>query len=135
MIEENVRAILQEIAAGNNLGEKITLVGASKTVSPENINLAVDQRGFKRASTTCVGSYDADATSGIADVIAADRLSVCTLGNGLFSVNGARAEATVYNLSGNVVKVVPANDVIDLSSLAKGVYIIHVDGEAFKVIK
>lgn len=102
---------------------------------PENINLAVDQRGFKRASTTCVGSYDADATSGIADVIAADRLSVCTLGNGLFSVNGARAEATVYNLSGNVVKVVPANDVIDLSSLAKGVYIIHVDGEAFKVIK
>lgn len=102
---------------------------------PENIDLTVDQRGFKRASTTCVGSYDADATSGIADVIAADRLSVCTLGNGLFSVNGARAEATVYNLSGNVVKVVPANDVIDLSSLAKGVYIIHVDGEAFKVIK
>lgn len=102
---------------------------------PENIDLTVDQRGFKRASTTCVGSYDADATSGIADVIAADRLSVCTLGNGLFSVNGAQAEATVYNLSGNVVKVVPANDVIDLSSLAKGVYIIHVDGEAFKVIK
>lgn len=102
---------------------------------PENINLAVDQRGFKRASTTCVGSYDADATSGIADVIAADRLSVCTLGNGLFSVNGAQAEATVYNLSGNVVKVVPADEVIDLSSLAKGVYIIHVDGEAFKVIK
>lgn len=102
---------------------------------PENIDLTVDQRGYKRAATTCVGSYDGDATSGIADVIAADRLSVCTLGNGLFSVNGARAEATVYNLSGNVVKVVPANDVIDLSSLAKGVYIIHVDGEAFKVIK
>lgn len=102
---------------------------------PENIDLTVDQRGYKRAATTCVGSYDGDATSGIADVTVADRLSVCTLGNGLFSVNGARAEATVYNLSGNVVKVVPANDVIDLSSLAKGVYIIHVDGEAFKVIK
>lgn len=102
---------------------------------PENIDLTVDQRGFKRASTTCVGSYDADATSGIADVIVADRLTISTLGNGLFRVNGARAEATVYNLSGNVVKVVPANDVIDLSSLAKGVYIIHVDGEAFKVIK
>lgn len=26
---------------------------------PENIDLTVDQRGFKRASTTCVGSYDA----------------------------------------------------------------------------
>lgn len=102
---------------------------------PENIDLTVDQRGFKRASTTCVGSYDGDATSGIADVTVADRLTISTLGNGLFSVNGARAEATVYNLSGNVVKVVPANDVIDLSSLAKGVYIIHVDGEAFKVIK
>lgn len=102
---------------------------------PENINLAVDQRGFKRASTTCVGSYDADATSGIADVTVADRLTISTLGNGLFRVNGAEAEATVYNLSGNVVKVVPADEVIDLSSLAQGVYIINVDGEAFKVIK
>lgn len=102
---------------------------------PENIDLTVDQRGYKRAATTCVGSYDGDATSGIADVTVADRLTISTLGNGLFRVNGAEAEATVYNLSGNVVKVVPANDVIDLSSLAKGVYIIHVDGEAFKVIK
>lgn len=102
---------------------------------PENIDLTVDQRGFKRASTTCVGSYDAEATSGIDDVVAANRLSISTLGNGLFQVNGADADATVYNLSGNVVKEVPVNEVIDLSSLAKGVYIIHVDGEAFKVVK
>lgn len=102
---------------------------------PENIDLTVDQRGFKRASTTCVGSYDAEATSGIDDVVAANRLSISTLGNGLFQVNGADADATVYNLSGNVVKEVPVNEVIDLSSLAKGVYIIHVNGEAFKVVK
>lgn len=102
---------------------------------PENIDLTVDQRGYKRAATTCVGSYDGDATSGIADVTVADRLTISTLGNGLFRVNGAEAEATVYNLSGNVVKVVPADEVIDLSSLAQGVYIINVDGEAYKVIK
>lgn len=102
---------------------------------PENIDLTVDQRGYKRAATTCVGSYDGDATSGIADVTAADRLTISTLGNGLFRVNGAESEATVYNLSGNVVKVVPADEVIDLSSLAQGVYIISVDGEAYKVIK
>lgn len=50
-------------------------------------------------------------------------------------MNGADTDVTVYNLSGNVVKVVPANEVIDLSSAAKGVYIMTVGGHAFKVIK
>lgn len=96
--------------------------------------LTVDQRGYKRAATTCVGAYDGDATSGITDLTNVSK--VCKhVGNGIFQVNGADTDVTVYNLSGNVVKVVPANEVIDLSSAAKGVYIMTVGGQAFKVIK
>ena len=79
--------------------------------------------------------YDGDATSGITDLTNVSKVSVSTLGNGIFQVNGADTDVTVYNLSGNVVKVVPANEVIDLSSAAKGVYIMTVGGQAFKVIK
>lgn len=38
MIENQVKEILKEIENGNNLGEPITLVGATKYVSVENIN-------------------------------------------------------------------------------------------------
>lgn len=41
-IKENLDKILSEISVGNNLGEKITLVGATKTVPAETINLAVN---------------------------------------------------------------------------------------------
>lgn len=41
MLEDNVSKILAEISAGNNLGEKITLVAATKTMSAETINCAI----------------------------------------------------------------------------------------------
>ena len=41
MNEEALHALLKEIAQGNNLGEKITLVGASKTMSADDINRAI----------------------------------------------------------------------------------------------
>ncbi|MBQ3492733.1 MAG: YggS family pyridoxal phosphate-dependent enzyme [Clostridia bacterium] len=41
MVEENLKKVLNLISAGNNLGEKITLVGATKTMPVETINLAV----------------------------------------------------------------------------------------------
>lgn len=41
MLESNLKSILTEIEKGNNLGEKITLVGASKTISADTINRAV----------------------------------------------------------------------------------------------
>lgn len=46
MIEQNVKNILEQISGGNNLGEKITLVGASKTMSADVINRAI-QAGLK----------------------------------------------------------------------------------------
>ena len=41
MLKENLSAVLREIENGNNLGEKITLVGATKTVDVETINEAI----------------------------------------------------------------------------------------------
>ncbi|MBQ9514378.1 MAG: YggS family pyridoxal phosphate-dependent enzyme [Clostridia bacterium] len=41
MIKENLEKIINEIKDGNNLGEKITLVGATKTVPVSDINFAV----------------------------------------------------------------------------------------------
>lgn len=41
MIEENVRALLDEIDAGNCFGERVTLVAATKTRTAEEINRAV----------------------------------------------------------------------------------------------
>lgn len=41
MLKDNLHSIFQAIESGNNLGEKITLVGATKTVSPEIINQAI----------------------------------------------------------------------------------------------
>lgn len=42
MIAENVREILREIEGGNALGEKITLVAATKTRSADEINEAIE---------------------------------------------------------------------------------------------
>ena len=41
MLANNLEKVFKEIENGNNLGEKITLVGATKTVSVETINKAI----------------------------------------------------------------------------------------------
>lgn len=41
MIAENTRALLKELETGNPFGEKITLVAATKTRTPEEINEAI----------------------------------------------------------------------------------------------
>lgn len=42
MLKENLQKFLKEIENGNNLGEKITLVGATKFVDIERVNSAID---------------------------------------------------------------------------------------------
>lgn len=42
MLKENLQKFLKEIETGNNLGEKITLVGATKFVDIERVNSAID---------------------------------------------------------------------------------------------
>ncbi len=42
MLKENVEKVLKRIEKGNNLGESITLVGATKTISVDVINQAIE---------------------------------------------------------------------------------------------
>lgn len=42
MIKENLLNIFAQISQGNNLGEKISLVGATKTISVDVINFAIE---------------------------------------------------------------------------------------------
>ncbi len=49
MISENAKALLQELSHGNGLGEKVTLIAATKTRTPEEINEAI------RAGITDIG--------------------------------------------------------------------------------
>ena len=42
MIEHNVKTLLKELEPGNPFGEKITLVAATKTRTPEEINRAIE---------------------------------------------------------------------------------------------
>ena len=42
MVEENVKKILSELSSGNNFGEPVTLVAATKTMSVETIMCAVN---------------------------------------------------------------------------------------------
>ncbi len=41
-MKENLKKILTELSSGNNLGERVTLVGATKTVSADIINEAIE---------------------------------------------------------------------------------------------
>ena len=42
MLKENLQKVLTDISCGNNLGEKITLVGATKMVDVATINTAIE---------------------------------------------------------------------------------------------
>ena len=42
MLKDNLQKVLTDISSGNNLGEKITLVGATKMVDVKTINTAIE---------------------------------------------------------------------------------------------
>lgn len=57
LIEENLQSVLGEISKGNDRGENITLVGATKTVPAEVINLAVT-KGLKVVAENKVQEFN-----------------------------------------------------------------------------
>lgn len=56
MLKENVEKILDEIRGGNDRGEEITLVAATKTVPAETINEAISYGVGVVAETACRNS-------------------------------------------------------------------------------
>ena len=57
MILQNLLDVLSEISSGNNLGEEITLVGATKTIDVETINLAI-KNGLKVVAENRVQEFN-----------------------------------------------------------------------------
>lgn len=106
---------------------------------PADIDVTVDQTGAKRPASTVPGAYDILATKAPAGIVSvADNTSAFTLkalGAGRYMVAGAEGTATVFDLSGR--KVLEANvsdgDVLDLSVLAGGVYIVNAGRKSVKV--
>jgi hypothetical protein len=108
---------------------------------PSEIDLTLDQRGYKRQSTTYVGSYDVNATTATAietvNASADASLTVSALGEGLYRVAGAQGEARVYNLTGKVVSSATVGDagIVDLSAAPQGIYILTVGGKSAKLVR
>lgn len=57
LIEKNLQSVLGEIAKGNDRGEEITLIGATKTVPVEVINLAI-KKGLKVVAENKVQEFN-----------------------------------------------------------------------------
>ena len=105
---------------------------------PADIDVTVDQRGAKRPASTIPGSYDvlAEKQSGIEAIAttAAD-FSLKALGAAKFMVCGAEGAVAVYDLGGRKVlaAAVAEGGILDLSTLAAGIYVVSLDGKAVKV--
>ena len=56
MLKDNIQKVLSIIEKGNNLGEPITLVGATKTIPPEIINQSV-QLGVRVVAENKVSEF------------------------------------------------------------------------------
>jgi hypothetical protein len=111
---------------------------ASYYKAPFTVDETVDQRNVARQQVTAVGAYDdANNNTSVCDEIAdnAARLKVWSVGNGVFGMSVVADNVTVYGMTGNVVAKAQKTDIVDLSALANGVYVIVADGNAAKVVR
>lgn len=104
-----------------------------------NVDLSLDLFGNKRAATTYRGAYDPNATvnTGIASTLGDGRaVTVKALGNGIYELQGATGTAAVYDMAGRLVMTHPAAEGnLSLASQPRGIYVVHVDGTAAKVVR
>lgn len=118
-------------------GEQVTSA-VSEWGLPEGLDFAVDQLGNPREENVTPGAYAVkkdSVSTGVADaIIDGDNANLVKLGEGVYAVEGIEGVATVYNAHGQMVMKADASG-IDMSSLAKGLYIINAGNVNFKVIK
>lgn len=104
---------------------------------PAQIDLGLDQTGAIRPELTLPGAHDPKGilVTGIDAATAVSTFAVRHLGAGRFSISGASGNATVYDLCGRMVgaSTVAEGDVIDLSALPHGIYILAIDGKTAKL--
>ncbi len=115
-----------------------TYSNAKLQAIPSNMNLVAFVGDITKSALTCV-VYNANTipvtTSGATESItnaqsAADKAYAFVNGNQL-SVNGAYRHAAVYDLSGKQVGALAGSGSLQL---AKGIYVVRVDGQSSKVV-
>lgn len=141
--------ILDQIGAyslyGFELGEYIETLKKEGKYLPFEIDVTVDQTGSKRSQEevngeTAPGAYDflADHGTGIANTTSSTpSLKLQTSGDGIYQVVGLTGQATIYlyNLQGIRIQSITRSNTIDLRDLAKGIYMVNVNGQTFKVAR
>lgn len=141
--------ILDQIGAyalyGFELGEYIETLKKEGKYLPFEIDVTVDQTGSKRSQEevngeTAPGAYDflADHGTGIANTTSSTpSLKLQASGDGIYQVVGLTGQATIYlyNLQGIRIQSITKSNTIDLRDLAKGIYMVNVNGQTFKVAR
>lgn len=104
---------------------------------PAELDLTLDQTGATRPETTVPGAYDEEnyKQTGIAAAMADGDFSLRAMGAGRYAVCGTEGAAAVYDLGGRrlVAVYVAEGDILDLSALASGIYIVSVNGMSVKL--
>jgi len=116
-------------------------VTASKWLKIDNItaDIAKDQRGNIRPnSTVSVGAYDANATTGFAQLKDSKIDVFPTITTGTVTISGAAGKTIrLMNLQGMIIKTIICTEdaaVLDLSSFAKGIYLLNVNSGTVKIV-
>ena len=106
---------------------------------PVEVDVTVDQRGYKRESVTVTGAIDPNATQNVGTSIAtvgtiAGRFEVTALGDGRYAVSGIDAQVSAYDITGRLVTV-SHRGVVDLSRAGRGIYVLAAHGQTLKIMR
>ena len=130
---------------GFEIGEYIKMLKEEGKYLPFEIDVTVDQTGSSRSQKeidgeTAPGAYDflGEHGTGIVDVNSpTDALELQVSGDGIYRITGLVGPATiyVYDVQGLRIRSIDQSDKIDLRDLAKGIYMVSVNGQTFKVAR
>jgi len=114
---------------------------ASKWLNTGDItaDIAKDQRGYERSnSTTSIGAYDGNSLTSFARLKTSGIDVFPTITTGILTINGTAGKTVrLMDLQGSVIKKVKCvnnTEIVDLSSFAKGIYLLCTDSEAIKIM-
>lgn len=101
---------------------------------PFEVDESVDQRNVIRSANTIVGAYDSAITpNSTQDVVNESNLTLIYYGNSIYSIKGATSVINVLDINGRFIKIEKEN-IVDMSNLPKGFYLLSTKGKTFKII-
>lgn len=102
---------------------------------PFDVDELVDQRNIARSTNTSVGAYDSMLeTNAVGDVMNENGIILINKGNDSYCIDGMISGIKVIDMQGCIIKEVQEN-IVNLSDLRKGVYLLFTTGKTFKIIR